>query len=83
MNASIFRTVKPGARVAVVDFAPNDGPEAKDPKDRAAGKTHGVTGDTVRAELERAGFEFVKLDQIGDRKGFLVLMRKPGGGSSQ
>ena len=34
MNASIFRTVKPGGRVAVVDFAPDGGGEAKEPKDR-------------------------------------------------
>jgi ubiquinone/menaquinone biosynthesis C-methylase UbiE len=75
MNASIFKTVKPGGRVAVVDFEP-DGGEAKDPKDRDQDKHHGVTAKTVQAELERAGFEFVKVDRIKEH-GFLVLMRKP------
>ncbi len=66
MNASIFRTVKPGGRVAVVDFAPRGGGEAKEPKDRDENPNHGVKGATVQAELERAGFEFVKMDE-GER----------------
>jgi ubiquinone/menaquinone biosynthesis C-methylase UbiE len=82
MNASIFRTVKPGGRVAVVDFAPKGGEEAKEPKDRDEERHHGVLAATVQAELERAGFEFVKTEKIKEQ-GFLVVMRKPATSSAQ
>ena len=84
MDASIFRTVKPGGRVAVMDFAPRGGGEAKDPKDRDEDPNHGVKAGTVQAELERAGFEYVTTEKVGD--GFLVIVKKPGtssAGSSQ
>jgi precorrin-6B methylase 2 len=81
MNVSIFKTVKAGGRVAVVDFEPDEG-EAKNPKDRDEDKHHGVTAKTVQAELERAGFEFVKVERIKEH-GFLVLMRKPSTSSAQ
>ena len=76
MNASIFRTVKPGGRVAIVDFVPDNGKESADPKDRDSDSMHGVRAETVQAELERAGFEKVKVEKIKEH-GFLVLMRKP------
>lgn len=82
MNASIFRTVKPGGRVAVMDFAPRGGGEAKEPKDRDENPNHGVKATTVQAELERAGFEFVKVEKVGD-DGFLVILRKPATTSAQ
>jgi ubiquinone/menaquinone biosynthesis C-methylase UbiE len=82
MNASIFKTVKPGGRVAVVDFTPTKGGEAKEPKDRDENPHHGVQPATVQAELERAGFEFVKLEKIKEQ-GFLVVMRKPATSSAQ
>jgi precorrin-6B methylase 2 len=76
MNASIFRTVKPGARVAVVDFAPDNGGEATEAKDRDENPNHGVKSATVQAELERAGFEFIKVEPVG-KQGYLVVVRKP------
>jgi predicted methyltransferase len=82
MNASIFRTVKPGGRVAVVDFEPDNGGEAKEPKDRDENPHHGVKASTVQAELERAGFEMVKVEKVG-KVGFLLLMRKPSTSSAQ
>lgn len=81
MDASIFRTVKPGGRVAVMDFAPRGGGEAKDPKDRDEDPNHGVKAATVQAELERAGFEYVKTEKVGD--GFLVIVKKPGTSSAR
>jgi ubiquinone/menaquinone biosynthesis C-methylase UbiE len=76
MNASIFRTVKPGGLVAIVDFMPDSGKESADPKDRDTDGHHGVAAATVQAELERAGFEKVKLDAFS-KNGYLVVMRKP------
>jgi precorrin-6B methylase 2 len=81
MNASIFRTVKPGGRVAVADFAPRGGGEAKEPKDRDEDPNHGVKAATVQAELERAGFEFIRTEDVGE--GFLVIVRKPASASAQ
>lgn len=82
MNASIFRTVKPGGRVAVMDFPPRGGGEAKEPKDRDEDPNHGVKAASVQAELERAGFEFVKVEKVNE-DGFLVIVRKPATTSAQ
>jgi ubiquinone/menaquinone biosynthesis C-methylase UbiE len=78
MNASIFRTLKPGGRFAVMDFPPRKpvkGPVP--PPQRASGDTHGVTVDTVVQELEAAGFRI--LDTARDWPGglFLVLAERP------
>jgi predicted methyltransferase len=75
MNASILRSLKPGGRLAVMDFPPDDGRSAA-PKDRAGSGHHGVTAQTVKAELESAGFESVTTETGGGRD-FLVSARKP------
>jgi ubiquinone/menaquinone biosynthesis C-methylase UbiE len=75
MNASLRQSLKPGGKLAILDFAPN-GPEATAPADRAGGKTHGVTAGTVARELQQAGFELVTTEQRHN-KTFLVVVRKP------
>lgn len=75
MNASIFRAVKPGGRVAIQDFAPDTG-EAARPEDRDEDAHHGVTPETVRRELEQAGFSALGQEPRGKR-GFVVIVRKP------
>jgi ubiquinone/menaquinone biosynthesis C-methylase UbiE len=75
MNASLRDALKPGRRLAVLDFAP-DGPEATTPAERGGGKTHGVTAPTVARELQQAGFEPVLTEQRGGQT-FLVVVRKP------
>jgi predicted methyltransferase len=75
MNASLFASLKPGGRLAVIDFAP-EGPESPDPKGRADEKHHGVTGPTVARELEAAGFTVLSTEHI--QKGqFIVVARRP------
>lgn len=74
MNASVAEALKPGGRLAILDFAP-DGAEAPTPAERADGKTHGVTAQTVGRELTAAGFHVLSTDQT-TKKGFIVVAEK-------
>ena len=79
ITASLFAALKPGGRLAIIDFPPGNGTEAATPGARAADGTHGVKKETVVRELEAAGFVRVKAEEPGNgQEGFLVLMRKPG-----
>lgn len=75
MNASILAAMKPGARLAVVDFPPT-GDEASRPGDRDEGRSHGITSETLSRELQAAGFEPVSSEQ-GERRWFMVVVAKP------
>lgn len=75
MNASLLRSLRPGGRLAVIDFLPRRG-EAEMPEDRDEGDHHGVTPDTVVRELKEAGFEIVSTEPPKDRN-FMVVARKP------
>jgi ubiquinone/menaquinone biosynthesis C-methylase UbiE len=76
MNASFFQALKPGGRIAVIDFAP--------PKDTAApGKrgengAHGVSADVVAGELKAAGFEVISTEQgQGRNRMIMVVAARP------
>ena len=78
INKSLFAALKPGGRIAVLDFPPGNGKEADTPAGRATDGTHGVFKETVARELEAAGFTRVKVEEPPfGQQGFLVLMRKP------
>lgn len=84
MDASIFASVKPGARVVVGDFRPR-GQEAARPADRGTqGESHGVLPESVSRELKAAGLEPVSVSRestTGESPGqqwFIVVMAKPG-----
>jgi ubiquinone/menaquinone biosynthesis C-methylase UbiE len=76
MSASLAASLKPGGRLAIVDFTP-PGAEAPMPADRDQDNMHGVTPDSVRRELADAGFVTEKT-QTGSGRWFMVVAVRPG-----
>ena len=76
VHASIAASLRPGARVAVVDFTPPNA-EAATPADRSKDGMHGVMPDTVAAEMKAAGFEVVSTER--GQRWFLVVLQRPRG----
>ena len=74
MNASLWLSLKPGGRLAVIDFRPQ-GSEAPSPVGRDQGDQHGVNSETVARELTRAGFMLVSSEDRLDRW-FIVVVEK-------
>lgn len=77
MNASIAAALKPGARLAIVDFTPPPGSEAACPADRGKDGMHGITAETLSRELKDAGFEAVS--SIGVQRAIMVVVSLPKG----
>ena len=76
MLASFLRALKPGGRVAVIDFVPGKNVPTAPPGKRGEDGSHGVTAETVEAELKAAGFELVSSKPGGERW-FVVVAAKP------
>jgi ubiquinone/menaquinone biosynthesis C-methylase UbiE len=74
MNASFFRALRPGARIAVIDFTPPN--ETAAPGKRAKDGSHGVTAEVTANELKAAGFEIVSSEERTKRS-FIVVGSKP------
>lgn len=78
MLASIRASLKPGGRLAVIDFPPDKPVRGTvPPAERGGGDTHGVTSDTVRDELRAAGFRGLEVQREWRGKSFLVLAESP------
>lgn len=75
VNASIFASVRPGARVSIVDFTP-PGREAERPADRSTDGRHGITRETLASELKAAGFEPVT-SEAGAQRWFMIVVARP------
>ena len=59
MNTSLLRSLKPGGRLAILDFGPTSKVSAP-PGKRGDGDSHGVMPATVIEELKAAGFVDVR-----------------------
>ncbi len=77
MNASLLRSLKPGGRLAILDFAPNSKVSAP-PGKRTDGASHGVMPATVVEELKAAGF--VEVSEIPWTAPTIAIVARRGAG---
>lgn len=73
MNSSVLASLKPGGRLAVIDFSPNGSENL--PGHRAENNHHGVTAATVERELTAVGFEIVS--SATEDHAIRVVARRP------
>ena len=76
MNASIALALTAGGRLAIVDFTPPPGSEAKVPADRDNDGMHGITPETLSRELKEAGYEPGASESSG--RWFMVVVKRAG-----
>jgi ubiquinone/menaquinone biosynthesis C-methylase UbiE len=76
MNASLRASLKPGGRLAIVDFPPDNGVSAPAGR-RGTDVSHGVMPETVIDELRTAGFVGVEQLPWSSSGYFLIVARRP------
>ena len=75
MNQSLWQSLKPGGRLAVVDFPPTTGKSAPAGQ-RGGGDNHGVMPATVIEELKSAGFDNPREESWTEKNSFLIVAVK-------
>jgi ubiquinone/menaquinone biosynthesis C-methylase UbiE len=75
-DAALFRDLKPGGLLGVIDFPPRPGlpPVEGAPKNHEG---HGVPRDVLTQELKAAGFEIVSESNGWPEHDYCVIARKP------
>ena len=82
-DRSLRQALRPGGRVAVIDFPPRSFSHLEGDEGAEGRRTgHGVTPRSVAREMERAGFVVERIDEDWGGRTFLVLLRAPGGSSA-
>jgi ubiquinone/menaquinone biosynthesis C-methylase UbiE len=76
MNASLLASLRPGGRLAILDFTPPPGQESRTAEGRSRDGRHGVGLQTVSRELTEAGFTVLSGEALKGRR-FMVVARKP------
>ena len=76
MNASLFKSLKPGGRLGVIDFGPPPGQESTTPSERSVDGHHGITAPTLERELKAAGFEILSSNALDGRL-FMIVAQRP------
>lgn len=76
MNRSLWRALRPGGRIAVIDFPPRGGTAAGAASGRDQGTAHGVPSGSVESELRAAGFTLVHTEQQRGDRWFMVVAEK-------
>jgi ubiquinone/menaquinone biosynthesis C-methylase UbiE len=78
IDRSLFASLKPGGRLAIIDFVAEKGSELPQgvPANRGG---HGIPADVLRQEVTSVGFELVRtIDRWeGEARSYLVLFKKP------
>ena len=77
-DASIYRALKPGALLAVIEFPPRPEYGSLDGMPKSHGGLHGIPQNVLVDELKAAGFEIVQPpEDMGIEGDYSVIARKP------